>query len=193
MCKQDITLKALKAPWLALLLIVAVSAVGYSRASSASDCIPGLDQEMRRLHSSETVNLCSSFGGRPLLIVNTASHCGFTHQFGALEKVHQDYADEGLVVIGFPSDDFNQESDDEAESAQICRINYGVSFTMLSPQSVKGSNAHTLFRYLADQTREPRWNFTKYLVSRDGAVTHRFGSRVDPDSRQFKAAIEKLL
>jgi glutathione peroxidase len=168
-----------------------VSAV--ATASAAASCPEFLDQEYRKLHSSDSVNLCTLAAGKPLLIVNTASHCGYTPQFKGLEEAHQKYKDRGLVVIGFASDDFNQEAKDEAEAATMCFINYGVKFTMLAPQHVKGPQANAVFKELARQTQEPQWNFNKYLVSADGTVAQYFDSRVAPDSRQFNEAVEELL
>jgi glutathione peroxidase len=138
------------------------------------------------------VNLCKAFAGKPMLIVNTASHCGFTPQFKGLEAVHEKYKNRGLAVVGFSSDDFNQEAKDEAEAADTCFVNYGVTFTMLAPLHVKGAEANAVFKELARQTQEPKWNFNKYLVTADGKVQH-FDSRVAPDSQQLNEAIEKLL
>ncbi|MCG5500031.1 glutathione peroxidase [Ectothiorhodospira lacustris] len=151
------------------------------------------DHDLRRLHSSEVVNLRERFAGHPLLIVNTASHCGFTGQFSALEAVHRKYADQGLKVVGFPSNDFRQEADDEADTARVCFQNFGVSFDMFAPISVRGDTAHPIFQELARQSRAPRWNFYKYLVDREGQVVATFSSMVSPDSRRFEAAVERLL
>jgi len=168
-----------------------VSAV--APASAAASCPAFLNQDYRKLHSDESVNLCTLGGGKPMLIVNTASHCGFTPQFKGLEAAYQKYKARGLVVVGFSSDDFNQEAKDEAEAATMCFINYGVKFTMLAPQHVKGAEANAVFKELARQTQEPQWNFNKYLVTADGKVAQYFDSRVAPDSQQFNTAVEKLL
>ena len=162
-------------------------------ASAAEACPAFLNQEYRKLHSSEGVNLCKLVAGKPMLIVNTASHCGFTPQFKGLEEAYQKYKARGLVVVGFSSDDFNQEAKDEAEAATMCFINYGVKFTMLAPQHVRGPEANPVFKELARQTQEPKWNFNKYLVTADGKVAQYFGSDVTPDSQQFNQAVEKLL
>jgi glutathione peroxidase len=168
-----------------------VSAVAASPA--AQECPAFLNQEYRKLHSSQSVNLCKAFAGKPMLIVNTASHCGFTPQFRGLEAVHEKYKNRGLAVVGFSSDDFNQEAKDEAEAATMCFINYGVTFTMLAPQHVKGPEANAVFKELARQTQEPQWNFNKYLVAADGTVVQHFDSGVAPDSPQFIDALEMLL
>lgn len=151
------------------------------------------DHELRRLHSSETVNLREHLAGQPLLIVNTASHCGFTGQFSGLEQLHQTYAEAGLRVVGFPSNDFRQEAADEADTAAVCFVNYGVSFDMFAPISVRGADAHPIFRELARQSQAPRWNFYKYLVNRDGEVVQVFSSMTSPDSDRLRNAIERLL
>lgn len=166
---------------------------GVAMAKAGSSCPAFLAQDYRKLHSSQNVNLCNLVSGKPVLIVNTASHCGFTPQFKGLEAAYQKYKTRGLVVVGFSSDDFNQEAKDEAEAATMCFINYGVTFTMLAPQHVKGPDANPVFKELARQTQEPKWNFNKYLVTADGKVAQYFDSKVAPDSAQFDEAIEKLL
>ncbi len=168
-----------------------ISAV--STASATQACPAFLNQDFRKLHSNDSVNICMLGAGKPMLIVNTASHCGFTPQFKGLESAYEKYKDRGLVVVGFASDDFNQEAKDEDEAATICYINYGVTFTMLAPQHVKGPEANAVFKELARQTQEPKWNFNKYLVAADGKVLQYFDSRVAPDSPQFDEAVEKLL
>lgn len=159
----------------------------------SGECPAFLDHEFQRLHSSDRVNLCAAYGGQPMLIVNTASHCGFTPQFKGLEALHRAYGERGLVVIGFPSDDFDQEAASQAETAEVCYRNFGVTFTMVAPSSVKGPEANPVFKELARQSREPGWNFSKYLVRPDGTVAAAFGSRVDPDSAELREAIEQLL
>lgn len=161
--------------------------------AAADNCPAYLDREIPRLRSSETVNICKAFSGKPLLIVNTASHCGYTPQFKGLQALHQKYADRGLVVLGFPSNAFNQEASDDAETAEVCYVNYGVKFTMLAESPVKGPDANPVFRELARQAGEPKWNFNKYLVRPDGTVAGRFDSGVAPDASQLTEAIEQLL
>ncbi len=151
-----------------------------------------LDHDLRRLHSSEVVNLEEQLGGAPLLLVNTASRCGFTRQFEGLEALHQRYAPRGLRVAGFSSNDFNQEIDEEG-AAEVCFVNFGVTFDMFAPIAVSGEDAHPLFAELARQSEAPRWNFTKYLVDESGRVVAHFGSSVRPESRRLRGAIETLL
>lgn len=166
---------------------------GGTTAQPAGQCPAWLDHDYKRLQSKDPINLCKAFAGKPLLIVNTASHCGFTPQFKGLEALYEKYRDRGLVVVGFPSNDFFQESKDEGETAQVCYINYGVKFTMLAPTNVRGRNVNPTFRELAKQTEAPSWNFNKYLVQPDGKVMAHFGSTVTPESAEMNKAIDKLL
>ncbi len=175
----------------ALALGAALLLAGH--AAHAAQCPAFLDHDFKKLRSSESVNLCAETAGKPVLIVNTASHCGFTSQFGGLEALNQKYKERGLVVLGFPSNDFRQEARDEAETAEVCFINYGVTFTMLAPSSVKGAQANPVFRELGRRSSEPSWNFNKYLVSADGKTVQYFKSSVSPDSPALSEAIEKLL
>ncbi|MDP2636199.1 MULTISPECIES: glutathione peroxidase [unclassified Pseudoalteromonas] len=144
---------------------------------------------MRKLRSKETLDLCQ-FKGKPLLIVNTASNCGFTSQFKGLEEVYQKYQDQGLVVLGFPSDDFFQEEDDEKDVAKVCYINYGVTFPMFATSEVRGSDANPIFKHLNEQTSSPNWNFYKYVVSADRTKVERFNSKTKPNSKELTQAIE---
>lgn len=170
-----------------------VTLLAANSFAADNGCPAYLNQDLRKLRSTETYNICQAAAGKPLLLVNTASHCGFTPQFAGLEALHEKYKDRGLVVIGFPSNDFNQEAKDEAKTAEICYINYGVKFTMLSESSVKGDAANPIFKEVARQTAAPKWNFNKYLVKADGTVVQHFDSRVAPDSEDMTRAIDKLL
>lgn len=170
-----------------------VAAPAPQATTAAASCPAFLNRDFRRLHSSQSVNLCTLAAGRPLLLVNTASHCGYTPQFRGLESLHEKYGARGLVVVGFPSDSFDQEAADAAETAEVCYVNYGVKFTMLETTPVKGRDANPVFRELARQTREPSWNFNKYLVTAEGKVAGYFDSRVTPDSAELTGAIEKVL
>jgi glutathione peroxidase len=162
-------------------------------AANPAACPAWLNQDYRKLHSSQKVNLCQAFAGKPLLIVNTASHCGYTPQFKGLEAAYQKYKARGLVLVGFASDDFNQEDADEAKAAEICFLNNGVTFTMLAPTHVRGDDSNPVFRELARQTTEPAWNFNKYLVRADGRVVKYLDSKVAPESAEFAAAVESVL
>jgi glutathione peroxidase len=170
-----------------------VSLFAFTPVRSEQSCPAFLNQTLRKLHSDQTVNLCQAYGGKPLLIVNTASFCGFTPQFSGLEKLYQQYKDKGLVVLGFASNDFKQEAKNDQEIAKVCRQNYGVTFDMFAPIVVSGANAHPLFKELAAQSHEPAWNFNKYLVNRDGKVVQYFSSHVVPESEAMHQAIVAVL
>ena len=170
-----------------------VKAATTPSASAAKACPAFLDHDFRKLRSNGTVNLCRDFAGKPLLLVNTASHCGYTPQFKGLQALHERYKNAGLVVVGFPSDDFRQEAKDESETAEVCYANYGVTFTMLSPTVVTGRNANPVFAELERQQRAPGWNFNKYLVAADGKVTAYFDSSITPESPQLNRAIVTIL
>lgn len=161
--------------------------------AQAASCPAYLEGEYRKLHSTENANLCELLAGKDALIVNTASHCGFTPQFEALEALHQEYAEQGLVVVGFASDDFKQAAKSEEEAATICYTNYGVSFTMLAPTPVTGEQANGLFAYLGAQSEQPGWNFNKYLLDGETGEVQHFGSKVTPDSDELKAAVKAVL
>ena len=158
----------------------------------AAQCPPLLDSELPRLRSAEQIDLCS-FAGQPLLVVNTASFCGFTKQFAGLEALYQQYKAQGLEVLGVPSDDFLQESTDAQETAKVCYVNYGVTFSMTAPQVVSGAQATPLFKHLAEQSGAPRWNFYKYVIDRKGQVIARFSSLTKPDDPKLLAAIEQAI
>lgn len=137
------------------------------------------------------------YRGKVLLIVNTASKCGFTPQFEGLQKLYEDYKDQGFVVLGFPCSQFmNQEFENAEETASFCRINYGVTFPMFEKIDVNGENQHPLYRYLKEQQggifgSKIKWNFTKFLVDREGNVVDRFAPKDTPD--KLRESIEKLL
>lgn len=161
--------------------------------TEAASCPSFLKQTMRKLHAKESVDLCQLTAGKAVLMVNTASHCGFTPQFKGLEALHKKYQDQGLVVIGFPSDDFFQEEDNEKATADICFVNYGVTFTMLETTAVRGDDSNAVFKHLAEQTTAPKWNFYKYLVSADGKNISHFNSKVKPTDKAFISQVEAAL
>jgi glutathione peroxidase len=154
-----------------------------------------LDHAYRPLAGKTPVNLDKAYRGQVLLVVNTASKCGFTPQFEALEGLHARYKTLGFAVLGFPSGDFMaQEFTDEKEIQEFCTLTYGVKFPMFQKVHVKGDEATPLYKALAKATGEaPKWNFHKYLIGRDGKVAAHFGSRTKPDAPEVIAAIEAAL
>lgn len=139
----------------------------------------------------------AQYKGKAMLIVNTASECGFTKQFDGLEKIYQQYKDQDFIVLGFPCNQFgNQEPGDGAEAEQNCRLNFGVTFPMHDKIEVNGDNAHPLFKYLKQETKGLlgdgiKWNFTKFLVDREGNVVNRYAPTKTPES--LTQDIEKIL
>lgn len=139
----------------------------------------------------------SAYAGKPVIIVNTASKCGFTPQYKGLEEVWQRHKTDGLVVLGVPSNDFaGQEPGTSMEIEQFCEINFGVDFPLTEKVHVKGAEAHPLFTWIGEQggfLAKPRWNFYKYLIGRDGKLKDWFASVTAPDSTKFERAVERLL
>ena len=167
--------------------------MGTITSTAFANCAPHLEGEYRKLHSKDSVELCKLVENKVTLVVNTASHCGFTSQFEGLEALNKKYQEKGLVVVGFASDDFNQEDNDESKAAGICFVNFGVTFTMLAPTHVRGDEANTLFKYLGSESNSPKWNFNKYLLDKSGKVIKHFGSTTAPDSKDLTKAIEAAL
>ncbi len=174
-------------------LIGALLFMAISTSIAADDAL--LDQDFRRLASDEVVNLASEYDGKVLLIVNTASKCGNTPQYDGLEKLYQEYGDKGLVVLGFPSNDFfGQEPGTEEEIQEFCRLTYKVKFPMFEKVTVKEGEAHPFYDALAAAAGTyPTWNFHKYLVGRDGTVIREFSPRTQPDDDKLVAEIEAAL
>ena len=154
-----------------------------------------LDRDYRQLAGKETVNLQATYGGDVLLVVNTASKCGFTPQYEGLEAMYAKYKDQGFAVLGFPSNDFmGQEPGSEEDIQEFCTLTYGVKFPMFEKVQVRGDSPTPLYADLIKATGEaPGWNFHKYLVDRSGNVIASFGSRTTPDDAKLVAAIEKAL
>lgn len=172
---------------------IALLLLSGAAAQAQSLCPDWLQHDMNKLCSSDTVNLCELTAGNVTLIVNTASSCGFTPQFEGLEKLYQQYKEQGFVIIGFPSDSFFQEHDDAEKTAEVCYLNYGVTFPMLATSSVLGKKANPVFKHLNKQLGMPKWNFNKYLIDRNGKPVKHFGSRTAPDDKELIAAVEELL
>ena len=156
---------------------------------------PLLDQDFRRLASDEVVNLEAAYGGKVVLVVNTASKCGNTPQYEGLEKLYDEYGDRGLVVLGFPSNDFfGQEPGTEEEIQEFCRLTYGVRFPMFEKVTVKEGEAHPFYEQLAAAAGTyPTWNFHKYLIGRDGRLIAEFSPRTQPYDEALISSIESAL
>ena len=156
------------------------------------------DIEMPRL-SGKPESL-SSYAGKVVMAVNTASKCGFTPQYAGLEKVYERFSDQGFTILGFPCNQFGRQEPGSAEQIeQFCRVNYGVTFPMFAKIDVKGADQHPLYALLtetpddAGKAGNVGWNFEKFLIARDGSVTRRFRSRVKPEDPRVIEAIEALL
>ncbi len=161
-------------------------------AVSAEQCTDLLDFKMKKLRSAELVDFCATYRDKVILAVNTASNCGYTPQFKGLEQLYQKYKDQGLVILGFPSGDFNQEFDEAEATAKVCYINYGVTFPMFEKSSVSGASPNPFFGKLTQLTgTAPQWNFFKYLINRDGSSVNAFTSSVTPEALDDK--IKNLL
>ncbi len=178
----------------ALLSIAGMSVL--SAQVVAADCAPLLQHAYRPLAAkADAAPLCDLYAGKVLLIVNTASKCGFTPQYEGLEALHASYADKGLAVLGFPANDFmGQEPGTEEEIREFCTLTYGVKFPMFEKVQVTGDEVTPLYQALAEAGGgPPQWNFHKYLVGRDGQVIAGYGSRVKPDDMELVSAIERAL
>ena len=174
-------------------VVILVSTLLFAGGGANAACPDYLNNEMRILGTTDVVNFCEAYGEKPLLIVNTASNCGYTHQFSGLEKLHQLYRDRGLVVLGFSSDDFFQEEDNEEDAAEVCFGKYKVSFPVMATSSVRGKDANPVFKALGEAKGYPRWNFSKYIVASDGNIIAKFRSNESPDSPKIRATLAKVL
>ena len=175
------------------LLIAATLALAASQALAVCES-PLLDKTEKRL-LGKSENLCETYAGKVVLVVNTASQCGYTPQYEGLEALYKIYKDKGLVVLGFPSDQFGgQEFGDDKEIAKFCKANYGVSFPMYTKTQVKGDAVDPLYKALIATTgKTPSWNFNKYLIGRDGKTVTHYGSDTKPQAADFTKAIEAEL
>ena len=136
----------------------------------------------------------TQYKGKVLLVVNTASECGFTPQYAGLEKLYEEYKDKGLVILGFPSNDFGkQEPGSPAEIKKFCETKFHVTFPMFEKVATKGDGQSPVYKFLAAKNGEPKWNFTKYLVGKDGQVRTSFPSKVTPEAKELRDAIDAAL
>jgi glutathione peroxidase len=173
-----------------LVAFLSFAAPAFAGASVYNFTLPSIDGEPTSL---------SSYKGKVILLVNVASRCGFTPQYSALESLYEKYKDQGFVILGFPANNFGgQEPGTNAEIKSFCTLKYNVTFPMFAKVSVKGADCTPLYQYLTQQANpslagDIKWNFTKFLVDRQGRVVARFESPVKPDSPEVVQAIEKLL
>jgi len=170
------------------------SFMGAASGQQAPACPALLSHTFPRLQDEKPQSLCQ-YSGKVLLVVNTASYCGFTRQYDGLEKLYANLKSKGLVVVGFPSNNFgDQEPGTEKEIADFCRLTYGVQFPMMAKTEVVGPAAHPFFQELAKTTGEkPQWNFHKYLIGKDGSLQGAWPSRVRPVASEITSAIEAAL
>ena len=161
--------------------------------ATAATCPALLNKTFPRLQDDKPESLCQ-YAGKVVLVVNTASYCGFTPQYKGLEALYREYGKQGLVVLGFPSNDFHQEMDNNAKIAAFCKDTYNVQFPMFAPSHVTEPNPNALYEQLILATGDqPKWNFYKYLIGRDGKVVGVYPSLVSPDNKDFVAKIKTLL
>lgn len=171
-------------------LVFSFAAAG---AQAQASCPATLQHTFPRLQDEKPQQLCQ-YAGKVVLVVNTASYCGFTPQYKGLEAVHSRYKDRGFTVLGFPSNDFRQEKASNKEIADFCENTFNVRFPMFGASSVRGDDANPLFRQLAAQTgTAPKWNFYKYLIGRDGRVVAQWASNTAPEDKAVTQEIEKQL
>jgi glutathione peroxidase len=164
-----------------------------STAAPDAACPALLQHTFNRLQTGQPQSLCQ-FQGKVLLVVNTASYCGYTRQYEGLEAMYRKYRDRGLVIVGFPSNDFSQEPGTNKEVAEFCRTTYGVDFPQFEKSSVAHLSANPLYADLARLTgRKPQWNFYKFVVDRAGKPVATFASATAPDNPELTALIERLL
>ncbi|MGJ7495004.1 glutathione peroxidase [Variovorax sp. RT4R15] len=182
-------LKTLAAPLAAAVFVVQAP----TAKAETTPCPPILQHTFPRLQDEKPQALCQ-YTGKVVLVVNTASFCGFTPQYKGLEALDSKYRSRGLVVLGFPSNDFSQESGSNKEIADFCESTFGVKFPMFGKSSVRGPEANPLFKQLAQVSgTTPKWNFYKYLIGRDGKVVESYSSTTAPDDRGFVRELEKQL
>ena len=176
-------------------LAVGLFSTATARAATpeGSACPALLQQNVLRLQDEKPQSLCQ-YAGKVVVVVNTASFCGFTPQYEGLEALYTKYKDQGLVVLGFPSNDFSQETGSNKQIADFCENTFGVKFPMFTKTSVSGKDASPLFKQLSAKSgTAPKWNFYKYVISRNGQTVESFNSMADPKSKSFVKEIEKQL
>ena len=177
-----------------LLAMVCLPTVASAQNTVGQSCSPLLSHSFSRLQDGAPQNLCQ-YSGKVLLVVNTASYCGFTNQYEGLEALYAKYEKRGLVVLGFPSNDFGQQEPGNAKQiADLCFNTYGVKFPMFNKVAVVGPQRNALYAQLFQATKAaPQWNFHKYLIDRNGTTVESFDTRTAPDDRRLIAQIERRL
>nr|WP_245800495.1 glutathione peroxidase [Thiomonas intermedia] len=169
------------------------AAAAESAPATAATCPALLNKTFPRLQDDKPQSLCQ-YAGKVILVVNTASYCGFTPQYKGLEALYREYGKQGLVVLGFPSNDFHQEMDNNTKIAAFCKDTYNVQFPMFAPSHVTEPRPNALYEQLILATGDqPKWNFYKYLIGRDGKVAGVYPSLTSPDNKDFVAKIKALL
>lgn len=172
--------------------LLALALTLLAPATFAAACPALLDFKAKTIQGQD-IDMCQ-YADHAVLVVNTASRCGYTRQFSKLQALYDRYKDRGLIVVGFPSNDFRQELDSNKEVGEFCQVNYGVKFPMMEKSSVKGPQANALYRQLAKATgEEPGWNFHKYLIAPGGKQAFSFATRVEPDGEALMTALEPML
>lgn len=175
-------------------LIVFVAALTFGAAGDLKKDKPMSLHELTAKTIDGKDQPLSAYKGKVVLVVNTASECGFTPQYAGLEKLWKEYKDKGLVVLGFPSNDFGgQEPGSEAEIKKFCSLKYNVTFPMFSKVKTKGEGQSPVYKFLTAKHSEPKWNFHKYLVGKDGQVRQQFPSGTTPESEELRTFIDVAL
>ena len=186
--------KAPQIPHTVRCVAVALTLSVWALAAQAASCPALLDRTVSRLQDEQPQSLCQ-YAGKVVLVVNTASQCGFTPQYKGLEALYERLRGEGLVVLGFPSNDFgSQEPGSHREIAAFCENQFAVQFPMFTKVMVKGSQAHPLYAELARRAGQtPRWNFHKYLIGRDGQTVRSYSSQTEPDDAALLRDVRAML
>ena len=176
------------------LSFIAQARMVHAKSTASSEACPSLlNQRVPRLQDDKPIDLCQ-YAGKVVLVVNTASYCGFTPQYKGLEALYRRFGPEGLVVLGFPSNDFHQEMQDSGKIAAFCQGTYGVQFPMFAPSHVTEPDPNSFYRKLISATgSQPKWNFYKYLIARDGKVVNVYSSLTTPENKTFIETVRTLL
>ena len=172
-----------------LLFLTMSTALGFSNNAKSAT----LHDFVLKDIDGQSIDL-KDFYGKPVFIVNTASKCGFTPQYGELQKLYKEFENDGVIFIGVPSNDFRQELNTNEEVKKFCLIKFGISFYLTEIEKIKGDTAHPLFKWLAETHKvEPKWNFYKYLFDKEGRLVNSWSSITSPTSKKIKKSIKKLL